>query len=718
MSTPPPLDGFVRGTATNNGDKVRKALDHDVNTFTGQPHSEQYRALLSTRKKLPVHAQMDKFYYLFRDHQIIIVDGETNSGKTTQIPQFVAYSDLPHTKGRIVACTQPRRMATISAAKRVAEEMDVKLGAHVGYSIRFEDMTIPGTTFLKYMTDGILLREAINDPDLQKYSTIVLDEVHERTLATDILMVLLKTLVKKRSDLKIIIISAAIPTIFKVSGTNFPVKIFYTQEPEPDYVEAAIRTVLIIHRVEDPGDILLFLSGEEEIEETCQKLKLQAISMIKQDPSTVGPLLCIPLYSSLPPERQQQVYNPPPQPLTPDGPAGRKVIVATSIAEMSLTISGIVYVVDPGFSKCCIYNPRLRVESQLVSPISKKAAQQRAGRAGRTRPGKCFRLYTERDFILELEENTHPEILSSNLSSTVLQLVRLGIKDLVRFDYFDAPAPETLLRALELLNYLAALDDEGNLTALGAVMAEFPLEPQAILIVSPEYGCSNEILTVVAMLSVPPVWRRPMNERREADAAKALLTVPGSDHLTLLNVYNEYKANIADTTWAQSHYLSRHALSQADKARTQLAQIMERFKIDIVTRREQQQLYANIKQVLVCGFFMQVAHKSAGKDIYLTLKDNQVSRFYSATRFPAHYSPGQLAKKPEWVIFNEFILTEERYIRTVTEIKPEWLLKSEPTYFDLRSFPDCEAKRALQRISRRSQREDKELARRLRFMNL
>ncbi|KAI0808125.1 pre-mRNA-splicing factor ATP-dependent RNA helicase PRP43 [Fomes fomentarius] len=704
-----PLFGFLPRKVT--AAQVQKAIESEFNPFTRKPHTPQYKKILESRKKLPVFGQMEEFLRMFTDNQIIVMVGETGSGKTTQIPQFVCYSDLPHTKGQMVACTQPRRVAAMSVAKRVADEMDVQLGKEVGYSIRFEDMTEPGVTFMKYMTDGMLLREAMNDPDLKRYSTIILDEAHERTLATDILMGLLKDLAKRRSDLKIVVMSATLDAqkfqryfsiagpskpapLFKVPGRTHPVEVFYTQEPEPDYVEAAIRTVLMIHRAEDPGDILLFLTGEEEIEDACRKIKLEADDLVNQDPDSVGPLVCIPLYSSLPPQQQQRIFDPAPPPRVQGGPPGRKVVISTNIAETSLTIDGIVYVVDPGFSKQKVYNPRIRVESLLVSPISKASAQQRAGRAGRTRPGKCFRLYTEKDFMNELEEQTHPEILRSNLANTVLQLAKLGVQDLVHFDYVDAPAPETLMRALELLNYLAALDDDGQLTALGGMMADFPLDPQLakLLIVSPEFNCSNEILTIVGMLSVPNVWLRPPSQRKEADQAKALLTIPDGDHLTLMNVYNAYVNNKHDRNWCWNNYLSQRALQQAENVRLQLQRTMERYEVELVTTTDERKLWLNIRKALVCGFFTQVAHKEGEKNSYLTVKDNQVVGL--------HPSCG-LDTSPEWVMFNEFVLTTKPYIRTVTEVRPEWLLEYAPLYYDLSTFPDGDTKRALSRVQKK-----------------
>ncbi|KAG1733870.1 P-loop containing nucleoside triphosphate hydrolase protein [Suillus paluster] len=644
---------------------------------------------------------MVEFYKIFKKYQIIVIVGETGSGKTTQIPQFVAYSDLPHTRNKIVACTQTRRVTTTSVAKRVADEMDVQLGQEVGYSIRFEDMTEPGTTFLKYMTDGLLLREAMNDPDLTRYSTIILDDAHERTLATDILMSFLKTLARRRPDIKLIIMSATLDALkfqkyfavsgnapvplFNVPGRTYPVEVFYTREPEPDFIEAAIRTIF-----------LLFLTGEEDIKDACRKIKLEADDLVNSDPESVGPLVCIPLHSWLPLQQLNRIFDPPPKAGSQDGPPGRKVVVSTNIAETSLTIDGIVYVVDPGFSKQNVYNPRIRVDILLVSPISKASAQQRASRAGRTRPGKCFRLYTEKYFMSELEAQTQPAILTSNLASTVLQLIKAGSKgdrdDLVKFDYVDDPAPETLMRALELLNYLAAVDDEGNLTPLGSIMAEFPLDPQLskTLIVSPEFKCSNEILTIAAMLSVPNVWLRPSDQRNEADAARAVLTVPGGDHLTLLNVYNNYIQNQYDKNWTCNNYLSTEALMEVDNVREELKQTMDRFEVELVSVQDQKKMFSAIKQALCCGFFMQVAHKEKDKGHYITAKDNQI--------VVLHPSCG-LHPQPEWVIFNEFVLTTKPYLRTVTDVRPEWLLEYVPLYFDLKNWPDSETKRSLVRTA-------------------
>lgn len=653
----------------------------------------------------------DEFLQMFQSTQILVFVGETGSGKTTQIPQFVLFDDLPQSQAKMVACTQPRRVAVMSVAQRVADEMDVNLGEEVGYSIRFEDRTSP-KTIMKYMTDGMLLREAMNDHNLSRYSTIILDEAHERTLATDILMGLLKEVVQRRPDLKLVIMSATLDAqkfqryfndapLLAVPGRTHPVEIFYTPEPERDYVEAALRTVLQIHATEPEGDILLFLTGEEEIEDACRKISLEADEMARE--ADAGPLKVYPLYGTLPPHQQQRIFDPAPPPRTPGGRPGRKCIISTNIAETSLTIDGIVYVVDPGFSKQKVYNPRIRVESLLVSPISKASAQQRAGRAGRTRPGKCFRLYTEKAFKSELIEQTYPEILRSNLSATVLELKKLGIEDLVHFDLMDPPAPETLMRALEELNYLACLDDEGELTALGRLASEFPLDPAlaVMLISSPEFYCSNEILSLVALLSVPQIFVRPANARKRADEMKDLFAHPDGDQLTMLNVYHAFKSDEAQANpkqWCHDHFLSYRALQQADNVRLQLRRIMERSEIELMsTPFEDKKYYENIRRALVSGFFMQVAKRDGTGKTYITVKDDQSVLLHPST---------VLGHDSEWVVYNEFVLTTKNYIRTVTSVKPEWLLDIAPNYYDLSAFKKGDIKNALQRTVDKMRRRD------------
>eukprot|EP01121_Diplochlamys_sp_Union-15-3_P006129 TRINITY_DN16640_c0_g1_i1.p1 TRINITY_DN16640_c0_g1~~TRINITY_DN16640_c0_g1_i1.p1 ORF type:complete len:603 (-),score=113.94 TRINITY_DN16640_c0_g1_i1:51-1859(-) len=591
----------------------------------------------------------------------------------------------------------------MSVSKRVSEELDVQLGEEVGYTIRFEDVTSPRTK-LKYLTDGMLLREAMADPLLEAYGCIILDEAHERTLSTDVLFGLLKEVIKNRKDLKLIVMSATLEArqfkeyfdnapLMEVPGRLHPVEIFYTMEPERDYLEAAIRTVVQIHLCEPKGDILLFLTGEQEIEDACIRIRKESANLGDQVPE----LKPLPLYSTLPPALQQRIFEPAPA-SKPGLPPGRKIVVATNIAETSLTIDGIVYVIDPGFAKQKVYNPRIRVESLLVSPISQASAKQRAGRAGRTQPGKCFRLYTEKAYK-ELQPQTYPEILRSNLGSVVLQLKKLGIDDLVHFDFMDPPAPETLMRALELLNYLGALDDDGNLTPTGNMMAEFPLDPQLakMLITSAQFNCSNEILSIAAMLSVPHCFVRPKEVQKAADEAKARFIHKDGDHPTLLNVYHAYKTNGEDQKWCYENFINHRSLKSADNVREQLVRIMKRFDIPLnSTEFTSKDYYINIRKALVCGFFMRVAHlESSGH--YLTIKDNQVVAL--------HPSNG-LDFKPEWVLYNEFVLTSKNFIRTCTAIEPEWLLDISPHYYDLSNFPVCAAKRVLERIKKRREQQN------------
>ncbi|KAF4584405.1 putative pre-mRNA-splicing factor ATP-dependent RNA helicase prp43 [Ophiocordyceps camponoti-floridani] len=705
------LGGFRRHETTAR--QATKAEDGANNPFTGRQHTQQYFRILETRRNLPVHKQRQEFLDKYHSTQILVLIGETGSGKTTQIPQYVVFDEVPQRTGKLIACTQPRRVAAMSVAQRVADEMDVTLGEEVGYSIRFEDKTGP-KTILKYMTDGMLLREAMHDHDMSRYACVILDEAHERTLSTDVLMALLKPLSVRRPDLKIIIMSATLDAqkfqryfndapLLAVPGRTHPVEIFYTPEAERDYVEAAIRTVLQIHASEPEGDILLFLTGEDEIEDACRKIKLESDEMTRE--VDAGPLVVYPLYGTLPPQQQQRIFDRAPGAARSGGRPGRKCIVSTNIAETSLTIDGIVYVVDPGFSKQKIYNPRIRVESLLVSPISKASAQQRAGRAGRTKPGKCFRLYTEKAFKKELMEQTHPEILRSNLANTVLELKKLGVVDLVHFDLMDPPAPETMMRALEELNYLACLDDDGELTALGSLASEFPLDPAlaVMLISSPEFYCSNEMLSITSLLSVPQIFLRPATSRTRADQMKAHFSHPDGDHLTLLNAYHAFKGQQASTMdggkqWCHEHFLSFRHLTSADNVRVQLKRIMETHEMELVsTPFEDKSYYTNIRRALLAGFFMQVAMKESSGKVYRTVKDDQAVVMHPSTVLRTEF---------EWVVYHEFVLTSKQYIRTCTGIRPEWLLEIAPVYYDLDTFQDSEVLRSLKRATMKKKRKE------------
>ena len=677
--------------------------DAEINPFTGIKYSDKYYNILEKRKLLPVFEAEANFAKLVQDNQIVLLVGETGSGKTTQIPQFMVHAGYSD-NGKAIACTQPRRVAAMSVAQRVADEMDVDLGNEVGYSIRFEDKS-SDKTVLKYLTDGMLLREAMLDPSLSRYSVIILDEAHERTLSTDILMGLLKELLPKRQDLKLIVMSATLDSgkfqdyfdsapVMHIPGRTFPVEIFYADSPEKDYFDAAVKTTLQIHLTEGAGDILLFLTGQEEIETACEQIT-QEVNNMRAENSNVKPVECVPLFSTLPPEQQQRIFKDPP-------PGGRKIVVSTNIAETSVTIDGVVYVVDPGFFKQKIYNPRTRVESLLVTPISRASARQRSGRAGRTRPGKCFRLYTESSFK-DLDEQTYPEILRSNLGSVVLQLKKLGVNDLVHFDFMDPPAPETLMRALELLHYLGALDDEGELTDIGDKMSGFPLDPQLakLLIISPEFKCSNEICSIVAMLSSPTPFVRPKGQQREADSAKAQFQNSSGDHLTLLNTFHAFVQNGSDKKWCFENYLNYRSLRSAESVRKQLDQLMFKTGIQRVSEEfSSPDYYTNIRKALVTGFFMNVAYKDRSNH-YCTVKDNQVVALHPST---------SLNHAPEWVIYDEFVLTNKQYVRTVTDVEGEWLLEFAPHYFELDHFPpnsDCRLKIErihLQRERRNSKR--------------
>ncbi|EEC48810.1 predicted protein [Phaeodactylum tricornutum CCAP 1055/1] len=665
--------------------ETREGYDKHESLSEMRPATE-HEKILEGRTKLPVYAYREEFLAAVKEHQILILVGETGSGKTTQIPQFlneVGYGEL----GKI-GCTQPRRVAAMSVAARVAQEMNVRLGHEVGYSIRFENCTSP-KTILQYMTDGMLLREILTQPDLASYSCMVIDEAHERTLHTDILFGLVKDIVRFRSDLKLIVSSATLDaekfskyfddaSIFMIPGRMFPVDTYYTKAPEADYVDAAVVTVLQIH-VSQPlnGDVLVFLTGQEEIETAAETLSERS----KNLGSRIPELIICPIYANLPSEQQAKIFE-----KTPSG--ARKVVLATNIAETSLTIDGICYVIDTGFNKQKTYNARSGMESLVVTPISQAAANQRAGRAGRTQPGKCFRLFTAWSFQHELEPNTVPEILRTNMGNVVLMLKSLGINDLLNFDFMDRPPADALIRALEQLYALGALNDRGELTKLGRRMAEFPLDPMLSksVIVSEKYECTSEVLSTVAMLSLgASVFYRPKEKAVHADTARLnFARGGGGDHIALLRCYSEWAASDFSPSWCFENFVQVKNIKKARDIREQLAGLCDRVEIDH-TVSNSDDFDATLKTI-TAGFFYNIA-KLGRTGEYQTAKQHKTVYIHPSSVMAKEEEP------PPWLVFFELTFTTKEFMRQVAPIKPSWLVEIAPHYYQETDIEDSKTKK-------------------------
>ena len=538
--------------------------------------------------ELPVLRYAEEILQAVRTNPTTVVIGETGSGKTTQISQILhrASATLMPDSRMGVAITQPRRVAAVSVARRVAHEMGVKIGTLVGYTVRFEDCSSRETR-IKYMTDGTLLRECLEDPNLSKYGVIVLDEAHERSLNTDILFGLLKVLVKTRQPaLRLVVTSATLESekfsayfndcpVYHVPGRVYPVELAYATEQPKNYAETALETVMDLHCSQGRGDILLFLTGKEEIERTCRRLN----ERVREMPEDECPdMQVLPLYAALSPELQARVFAPP--------PAGcRRVVVATNLAETSLTVPGVVFVVDPGFTKQNEYDPATGMDSLKVTSISAVQARQRAGRAGRTRAGRCFRLYTREHFELDMPTTTVPEIQRTSLVGTVLYLKTLRIEglDVLDFDFLDKPDVEAMGDALRQLYALGAIDEDGAVTDLGREMSPLPVEPQLAraMLAARRFGCVDEMATVAAMLSVERVYtgngppregggrrRRPPGAPPESLCSEHERRM--GDHVVLMRTYQAWARGGHRRDFCERHGLSDRGMEFARDVRKQL----------------------------------------------------------------------------------------------------------------------------------------------------
>jgi pre-mRNA-splicing factor ATP-dependent RNA helicase DHX38/PRP16 len=525
------------------------------------------------------------------------------------------------------------------------------------------------------MTDGVLLRESLVEPDLDKYSCIIMDEAHERALNTDVLMGLIKKVLARRRDLKLIVTSATMNSDrfsrffggapeFIIPGRTFPVDIQYSRGPCEDYVDAAVKQVLAIHVSQGPGDILVFMTGQEDIEITCE-LVAERLKLLNDPPK----LSILPIYSQMPADLQAKIFE-------RAAPGVRKVIVATNIAETSLTVDGIMYVVDSGFSKLKVYNPKMGMDTLQITPISQANASQRAGRAGRTGPGKCFHLYTERAFRDEFYIQTIPEIQRTNLANTVLLLKSLGVRDLLDFDFMDPPPQDTITTSLFDLWALGALDNIGSLTDLGRTMTSFPMDPSLakLIITAVEYECSEEMLTIVAMLSVPSVFYRPKERQEESDAAREKFFVPESDHLTLLHVYTQWKVNGHSDGWCVRHFLHPKALRRGKEIRDQIRDIMEKLKMPLISCGTDWDV---IRKCICSGYYHQAA-KVKGIGEYINLRTSVTIQLHPTS---ALYGLGYL---PDYVVYHELILTSKEYMSCVTSVDPHWLADLGAVFYSIK----------------------------------
>lgn len=650
----------------------QKFADHMKEKSEASSEFAKKKTLLEQRQYLPIFAVRQQLLNIIRDNNIVIVVGETGSGKTTQLTQYL--HEDGYTSYGMVGCTQPRRVAAMSVAKRVSEEINSNLGEEVGYAIRFEDCTSE-KTMIKYMTDGILLRESLRESDLDHYSAVIMDEAHERSLNTDVLFGLLREVVSRRSDLKLIVTSATMDSdkfasffgnvpIFHIPGRTFPVDILFSKTPQEDYVEAAVKQALQIHLSGMMGDILIFMPGQEDIEVTSDQI-VERLADLENAPA----LAVLPIYSQLPSDLQAKIFQ-----KAPDGV--RKCIVATNIAETSLTVDGIMFVVDSGYCKLKVFNPRIGMDALQVYPISQANANQRAGRAGRTGPGQCYRLYTQSAFKNEMLTTTIPEIQRTNLANVVLLLKSLGVQDLLLFHFMDPPPEDNMLNSMYQLWILGALDNTGALTPTGRLMVEFPLDPalSKMLIVSCDMSCSADILIIVSMLSVPSIFYRPKGREEESDQIREKFSVPESDHLTYLNVYLQWKNNNYSSIWCNDHFIHTKAMRKVREVRAQLKDIMVQQKMNLISCGSDWDV---IRKCICAAYFHQAA-KLKGIGEYVNVR----------TGMPCHLHPTSalfgMGYTPDYIIYHELVMTTKEYMQCVTAVDGEWLAELGPMFYSIK----------------------------------
>ncbi|MDI9245534.1 ATP-dependent RNA helicase HrpA [Marinobacter sp. CHS3-4] len=628
---------------------------------------QQSHRPVSFPESLPVSERVDDIQRAIDENQVVIIAGETGSGKTTQIPK-ICLNNGRGIRG-LIGHTQPRRIAARTVAGRIAEEIGEQTGGQVGYQVRFTDTTSEQSR-LKVMTDGILLSEIQHDRFLDGYDTLIIDEAHERSLNIDFLLGYLKQLLPKRPDLKVIITSATIEVerfseffgnapVIEVSGRTFPVDIRYRplagdeDDRDQGWGDGVIQAIEEIEQHEraekkPPGDVLVFLPGEREIRGLSKTLRHAELRHTE----------VLPLYSRLSNQEQNRIFQ---------SHAGRRIVLSTNVAETSLTVPGIRYVIDTGVARISRYSVRSKIQRLPIEPVSQASANQRAGRCGRVAPGICFRLYDESDFVTR-PEYTDPEILRTNLASVILQMTTSGLGDIRHFPFLEAPDRKLINDGYKLLEELSAVDGKRRVTQLGRTMARLPLDPRLarMLVTASEQGSLAETLVIIAGLSIQDPRERPQEKQQAADQAHAPFNDKESDFLTLLNVWNYFEEQRQELSQnqlkkvCQKSFLSWMRMREWRDIHRQLTLICREQKLKL---NKETASYAALHKAIVSGLLGQIATKLEKKE-YLATRNRKVLIF-----------PGSKVSKssPKWIVAAEIVETSRVFARMVAKIEPEWI---------------------------------------------
>ncbi|MFW8589761.1 ATP-dependent RNA helicase HrpA [Glaciecola sp. 2405UD65-10] len=643
-------------------EQQRQILDQDM-----AKSSEILKQRLSIKPyinypDLPVSDKKDDIKSLIEKHQVVIIAGETGSGKTTQIPKMCL--ELGRGREGMIAHTQPRRLAARSVANRIADELQTEIGSTVGFKVRFTDQ-VSDTSLVKLLTDGMLLAEMQQDRFLNQYDTIIIDEAHERSLNIDFLLGYLKRILPKRPDLKVIITSATIDPqrfskhfndapVVEVSGRSFPVEIRYRdyldEENAPDQIEAIALAVDELF-ANGKGDILVFLSSEREIRETQQALQKKQYRHTE----------VIPLYARLSASDQQKIFHPKGQ---------RRIVLSTNVAETSLTVPGIKYVIDTGFVRMSRYSHRLKVQRLPIEPISQASAKQRAGRCGRTSSGICIRLYSEQDF-LSRDEFTDPEITRTHLSSVILQMLSLGLGEIEQFEFIQAPEEKFIKDGVRLLQELEAVEPvrgQLKLTPYGRNMAKLPLDPKyaRMLLAAKEYDCVYEVMIITAGLSVQDPRERPHEQKQKADLAHGEFADKNSDLLSLFNVFQTFKQQQQLLTqnqlrkWCNQHFIHYQRMREWQDIVHQVKNMLVSAGLRL---NKEEAEYQHIHMAIATGLLSQIGMKDNNRQ-YLGARNSQFKIFPGSSVFSAN---------PKWIMAAELVETSQLYARQVAKIEVEWI---------------------------------------------